>query len=277
MPAEPTPLRPLARTPRLLAAAALALCLAGAAPAQTAARPRLEIADPARACPAIAGSFVAVLDADRGMLLLSGGDFLGGRPLGRAAGENVRLAVPGGAPWTLARAVSAAGRVEIWGAVYPFTDQHTTGCVAFDRDRFSSEGDLVTYLRWVVDGVYLAIPADERRLHPALRVSNREVRLRVEGLGFQPLPLAGKESATMTFRLPGVDRTYLVTPFVLDEETARIAVQVASTAEAFWVGAEKQALGWVVASPAKPGTLAEPPLTIAVVGIAPASGAATAP
>ena len=263
----------VAALPALLAAALAVLPVtAGALD-----RPRLEIADPPRACPAITGSFVALLDAGRGMLLLSGGEFLGGRLLGRASGENVRLAAPGAAPWTLARAASPAGAVGIWGAVYPFTGEPATGCVAFDRDRFSSEGDLVTYLRWVVDCVYLALPAEERRQRPALRISSREVHLRVEGLGFQPLPLAGKESATIAFRLPGVDRTYLVTPFVLDEATVRVAVQVASTAGAFWVGAEKRTLGWVVSSLAEAGTLPDPPLTIAVVGVSPAAGSGAAP
>jgi hypothetical protein len=252
-----------------IAGAAIAAAVSPAA-AQT--RPRVDIADPAHTCPEIAGSFVALLDRDRGMLLLSGDVFLGGRPIARSGTGGATLAVPQGGTWVPAR-VSVAGGTTLFGAVYPFTDERADGCVAFDRDRFSSEGDLVTYLRWVVDGVYLALPATERERFPAFRIAAREVRFEVRGLGFQPLPLAGREGSTIAFRLPGIDRTYLITPFVVDEASSRVACQVASTAEKFWVGADKSPLGWVVATPAEPGTLPEPPLTVAVAGIDAGSGA----
>ncbi len=257
-----------------------ALACAGAAvaaavailPVQAQTRPRLEISDPARSCPAIAGSFVALLDADRGMLLLSGEEFLGGERLAATAGDTVRLSSAATGSWSLAHASVAPGPLSLWGRTYPFTGDRVTGCVAFDRDRFSSEGDLVTYLRWVVDGVYLALPAEERQRWPALRIAGREIAVRVTGLGFQPLPLAGKEGAAIAFRLPGVDRTFLLTPFVIDEASSRVAVMLASTAEAFWVGSDKKPLGWVVASQAQPGTLADPPLTIAVVSVSATEG-----
>jgi hypothetical protein len=253
----------------------IAVVMAAVAAGQT--RPRLEVADPAHACPAIGGSFVAVLDESRGMLLLSAAEFPGGRVVGRGGGEGGRLSLPGGASWQLPHLAAGAGDGQIWGALYPFAAARASGCVAFDRDRFSSEGDLASYLRWLVDGVYLSLPSDERRRWPALRIADREVRLRVEGLGFQPLPLATREGASAAFRLPGVERTYLLTPFVLDEASGRVAVQVASTAEAFWTGAQKQPLGWVVASPTAAGTLADLPLTIAVEHVSTARDAAMAP
>jgi hypothetical protein len=251
---------------RRYAAALLAAVAALPAGAQ---RPRLEVADASRSCPAISGSFVALLDPDRGMVLLSAAEFLGGRRVGAAAGGALRLVLPEAGSPTLARAVTAPAGCEVWGAVYPFTGERAAGCVAFDRDRFSSEGDLVTYLRWVVDEVYLAIPAAERAARPAFSVSNREVRLRVEGLGFQPLPLSGREGGAIPFRLPGVSRTFLLTPFVLDAATGRVAAVLASTAQEFWQAGDKQRLGTVVASPEAPGTLADPPITVVVEAVAP--------
>jgi hypothetical protein len=240
-----------------------------AAPAAAAERPRLEVADASRACPAIAGSFVALLAPEHGMVLLSAAEFLGGRRVGAAAGGALRLALPEAGNPTLARAATTPAGGEVWGAVYPFTGERVAGCVAFDRDRFSSEGDLVTYLRWVVDEVYLALPAEERAARPAFLVSTREVRLRVEGLGFRPLPLAGREGGAIPFRLPGVTRTFLLTPFVLDAATGRVAAVLTSTAQEFWQGGDTQRLGAVVAAPGSPGSLAGPPITVVVEAVAP--------
>jgi len=246
----------------------IALLVAVAGAAETA-RPRLQIEDPARSCPAVAGSFVALLDPEWGMVLLSAADFLGGRRAGTASGGALRLALPEAGSPTIARAGTPAAAAGVWGAVYPFTGEHAAGCVAFDRDRFSSEGDLVTYLRWLVDEVYLGLPAAERAERPAFRISTREVRLQVQGAGFHPLPLAGREGATLLFRLPGVERTYLLTPFVLDAGSGRVAAFVASTTQAFWQGSEKQKLGVVVAATGSPGSLADPPITLAVEAVSP--------
>lgn len=243
------------------------LAAAAAAPAAEIARPRLQIEDPARSCPAIGGSFVALLDPERGMVLLSAAEFLGGRRVGTASGGALRLALPEAGNPTIARAGTTA--TAVWGAVYPFTREHVAGCVAFDRDRFSSEGDLVTYLRWLVDEVYLGLPAKERAARPAFRISYREVKLQVQGIGFHPLALAGKEGSTLVFRLPGVDRTYLLTPFVLDAGSGRVAAFLASTTEEFWQGGDKQKLGVIVAAPGIPGTLADPPITVAIEAVLP--------
>ena len=255
------------KTRVVLAIASLATVAAAAA--TEVARPRLQIEDPARSCPAIGGSFVALLDSERGMVLLSAAEFLGGRRAGTATGGALRLALPEAGNPTIARAGTTAARIDVWAAVYPFTGEHASGCVAFDRDRFSSEGDLVTYLRWLVDEVYLGLPAGERAQRPAFRISNREVKLQVQGLGFHPLPLAGREGSTLLFRLPGVERTFLLTPFVLDAGSGRVAAFLASTTEAFWQGGDKQKLGVVVAAPGAPGTLADPPITVAVEAVLP--------
>jgi hypothetical protein len=245
----------------------LAAVGAAASAAAETARPRLQIEDAARSCPAIGGSFVALLDPGRGMVLLSAAEFLGGRRAGTASGGALQLALPEAGNPTIARAGTTPAGEAVWGAVYPFTGEHVAGCVAFDRDRFSSEGDLVTYLRWLVDEVYLGLPAEERAARPAFRISTREVKLQVQGVGFHPLPLAGREGSTMLFRLPGVERTYLLTPFVLDAGSGRVVAFLASTIQAFWQGGEKQRLGVIVAAAGAPGSLADPPITVAIESV----------
>jgi hypothetical protein len=44
---------------------------------------------------------------------------------------------------------------------------------------------------------------------------------------------------------------------------------VASTTQAFWQGSEKQKLGVVVAATGSPGSLADPPITLAVEAVSP--------
>ena len=67
-------------------------------------RPTLTVADPSHGCPPISGSFVALLEPGRGMLLLSGAPFPGGRRVGEVNGRPLQAEV-GGRTWS----VSAVG------------------------------------------------------------------------------------------------------------------------------------------------------------------------
>jgi len=227
-------------------------------------RPKLLVSAPASGCPAIDGTFVVLLDPRRGMLLLSGAEFVGGHPVGQASGGAFRVALPGSGAWDLSRAGSPAGPVELWGAAYPARAAGVGGCVAFDREQFSSEGDLVTYAQWLVNEVYLKLPAAEREKFPALRLANRVVRLRLQPAGYPPVVLQDTEGATMALRVPGGPQTLLLRPFVLDETTGRVAIELSVTDQPYFQAAEKRPLGFVVASVAQPATLADPAMTIQV-------------
>jgi hypothetical protein len=227
-------------------------------------RPKLLVSAPASGCPAIDGAFVVLLDPERGMLLLSGAEFLGGHRLGQANGEALRVALPRSGAWELSRAGSSTGPVEVWGAAYRARTEGVGGCVAFDRDQFSSEGDLVTYAQWLVNEVYLKLPTAERERFPALRLANRVVRLRLQPAGYPPVVVQDTEGATMALRVPGGPQTLLLRPFVLDETTERVAIELSITDHPYWQAAEKRPLGFVVASVAQPATLAEPAMTIQV-------------
>jgi hypothetical protein len=176
--------------------------------------------------------------------------------------------LPGGASWKLDRAGSNQGQAPLWGARYPFLAANGSGCVAFDREHWSSEGDLVTYARWLVEDIYFQLPAEERRRRPDFRISNREVSFRVERDGYGSFDMNGTEGSTLAGRYQDSQQTYLFMPFVLDEGAGRIAVQVSTTEGKYFDTSAKTVLGWVMASPGEPGALADSTFVVVVEGVA---------
>ena len=229
-------------------------------------RPQIVVADSASGCPSVAGAFVVLLDPARGMLLLSAAPFPGGHVAGDARGLPMTISVPG-ADWPIEGIGSGQGQVPLWASRYPFLAASGRGCVGFDKQFWSSEGDLVTYARWLVEEVYLELPAGERQRRPDFRLGDRQVSLRVERPGYGPFRLTGKEGATLACRYQDGARIYLLMPFVLDEATGRVAVKIAYTDGAYFDTSQKAPLGWVIASSEDPGALAEPPLTITIEGV----------
>jgi hypothetical protein len=229
-------------------------------------RPQIVVSDEASACPSVTGAFVTLLDPGRGMLLLSAAPFPGGHVAGDARGSTMTVSVPG-AEWRLDLVSSSQGQVPLWGARYPFLGASGLGCVGFDKQFWSSEGDLVTYMRWLVEEVYLDLPTEERQHRPDFRLADRQISLRVDRPGYGPFRLSGKEGATLACRYQDAARIYLLIPFVLDDATGRVAVKIAYTDGEYFDTSQKANLGWVIASTDHPGHLAEPPLTVSVEGV----------
>ena len=229
-------------------------------------RPQIVVEDAASGCPSVAGAFVTLLDPARGMLLLSAAPFPGGHVAGDARGSAMTISVPG-ATWSLDRIGSDQGQVPLWAARYPFLAVSGSGCVGFDKQFWSSEGDLVTYARWLVEEVYLELPPEERQRRPDFHLGDLQVSLRVDREGYGPFQLSGKEGSTLACRYSDGARIYLFMPFVLDEATGRIAVKIAYTDGDYFDTSQKSPLGWVIASPEKPGSLAEPALTVTAQGV----------
>lgn len=227
-------------------------------------RPEIVAADADAHCPSVAGAFVVLLDPSRGMLLLSGAPFPGGHVVGDARGGEMTINLPGGRTWKLDRAGSDVGQSPLWGARYPFLAASGYGCVAFDREHWSSEGDLVTYARWVVEEIYFELPAEERQRRPDFRISNREIGFRVERDGYGPFEMRGTEGSTRAGKYQDSQRTYLFMPFVLDEGAGRIAVRVSTTDGAYFDTTAKTVLGWAVAAPGEPGALADTSIVVFV-------------
>jgi hypothetical protein len=229
-------------------------------------RPELVVTDSATGCQSAAGAFVTLLDPTRGMLLLSAAPFPGGHVVGDARGSAMTVSVPG-ANWPLDRIGSRQGQVSLWAARYPFLETSGRGCVGFDKQFWSSEGDLVTYVRWLVEEIYLKLPAEERQRRSDFRIRDRQVSLSIDRSGYGSFRLTGKEGATLACRYQDAARTYLLIPFVLDEATGRVAVKISFTDGEYFDTAEKSSLGWVVALPEEPGSISDPALTISVTGV----------
>jgi len=225
-------------------------------------RPRLQVRDAASGCPGVSGSFVALLDPGRGMLLLSGAAFPGGAGAPTTDLGPLRLGT-----WTVDEVSAPSGAGSLWWASYPFLGKPGTGCVAFDRDRFSAEGDLVSYLRWVVEKVYFQLPAEERSRFPAFTLSDRRVSLRVEQEGYAALRLEGREGSTLAFRVAGTESTCFLLPFVLDPVSGRLAIRVARVGPDAFAPSETDWYAVVVATEGERLTLPDLPAGVVVEGV----------
>lgn len=228
---------------------------------------RVRIASPPLGCPGIEGAFVALLDARRGLLLLAGHAFPGGRGPNVVKDGTLGFQLPEGGSWTVEQLQVRAPAQRVWYARYPFRGAPVTGCVAFDRERFSSEGDLVSYVYWLVEDVYLKLPEAERNFFPAFTIGRRHVQVRVERGGFVPLPLAGQEAAAMAFRFPGDERTTLLVPYVLDPDNRRVAMEVARAADLTPPAVPRESLGFVVAAVGESVRLPELDATVVVESV----------
>ncbi len=231
------------------------------------ARSPLRVESGTQDCPGVVGAYVAVLDPARGILLLSGAPFPGGSPVGTADGRQMTVRVARTGPWQIARIGDAAAPTRVWAARYAFRGEAVRGCVGFDKDRFSAEGDLASYVHWLVGSVYARLPAAERERSPAFRLSDRVVRLRVSHQGLGTVDLKGKEGATLACRFGNEDRIFLVIPFVLDQAEERVAVEVGFTDQPYWESGEKTMIGFFVASPGAPVSVPELGLEIAVLDV----------
>jgi hypothetical protein len=201
------------------------------------------------------------------MLLLSAAEFPGGHVAGQANGSPMAVPLSDGGQWWLEQAGSSSGPVQLWAARYPFLATSGRGCVAFDRDRWTWEGDLVTYLRWLVEEVYLDMPSEARGERPDLQMKEREVTIRVSREGYRDLHLTGKEGSTLACRYDDSGRLYLFMPFVLDELAERVAVKAMSTDGAYFDQEAKTTIGWVVTGPDAPGTLEGTTFAVAVEAV----------
>ncbi len=246
----------------------LVAVVAAAAVADAADRPRITVADENLHCPSISGAFVGLLSPGRGLLLLSGAPFPGATAVGTGDGGPAEVVLPGGI-WTVAAAGGVAGPAELWAAAWPFDGDGGRGCVAFEKSRFSSEGDLASYLRWLAERVYLQLPPDARERWPALHLGEGTVRLRVEQPNTPPLTLAAPEGTVAALRPVGGEGRVLLTAFVLDDASTTVAVRVTRTGESYFAPGGKHDVAFVVASPGHPARVADPQLTVAPLPPAP--------
>lgn len=199
----------------LAALASLAVPLAGAE------RPRLAILDDVE-CAGLSGRYVALLDSERGAVVLSAAAFPGGKVAGKTSGssftsqvggfDNVRLGLEAGTPD---------------GSVWALQDrslQTARGCVAFDKDQFTWASDLLTYVRYLA-----GLLAEAQRLDPARAgfwVGDRTVRLAVSRPGVDRATLAGPEGAMLGYGSAGAPERWVFVPVPLGASGDTVLLRV---------------------------------------------------
>jgi hypothetical protein len=251
-----------ARLPGWRQAVLLLILLQGAA-VLDAAEPKggsLVVRDPDRGCPRVTGRFVALADPERGLLLLSASQFPGGQRVAGAAPGPVAIDLPGAASWPVAEVSAGPGALTLWASTVRIPVGASPACLAFNKERFSSEGDLVTYLQWLVGEVYLGLPEQSRPV--AFTLGNREVVVWIERPGYRPLRLAGREGATLTFRTEPADRVYLMRPFILERTSGRIGLWTAISDQPYWREEEKASARFFELSGAAPVTFPGTQMTV---------------
>ncbi|HUP22803.1 MAG TPA: hypothetical protein VNB06_07670 [Thermoanaerobaculia bacterium] len=204
-------------------------------------RHRLAILDDVE-CAGVSGRYVVLLEPGRGGVVLSGARFPGARVAGRSADgtfagtvagfENVRLGL---------EATSPDG--EVW-ALQDRSIAEARGCLAFDKDRFTWESDLLTYVHYLVD-----LLVEAQRLDPArsaLWVGDRTVRLEVSRPGVDRATLVGPEGAMLGYGLASAPERFVFVPVPLGVRGETVLLRVLrSEGEAFG-GKPMQHLGWAL-------------------------------
>jgi hypothetical protein len=226
-------------------------------------RPRLAILDDVE-CAGLSGRFVALVDFERGGLVLSAARFPGGRSAGRsqdgsfaravAGFESVRLGLEAGAP-----------DGDIWFTTDPTLTQ-ANGCVAFDKEHFTWESDLLTYTRYLA-----GLLAEAQRIEPArtgLWVGERTVRLEVSRPGVDRATLAGPEGAMLGYGSLSAPERFVFVPVPLGAAGDRVLLRVLrSEGEAFG-GKPMQHLGWTIVRRGEDVKAAtEPPFVVRLVAV----------
>jgi hypothetical protein len=198
-------------------------------------------------CAGASGRYVALLVPGEGLLVLSRADFPGAVRVGAVSGGRLDARVAGVGSWTLA---VDGEEGPVWG-LFDRLDLAGAppGCIAFDKDRFTWEDDLLTYVRWIVQEAFLPLPRAIRDGALPFVVSDRTVRIRAGFPGQGSIDLEGKEASTLAFRAPDGGPTYLLRPFVVDAAVRLLAVQVAVTDGAVLGPSDKQEIGTLVVGP----------------------------
>ena len=253
---------------RASTAQALVCLAASAAGAQdaTSARPALDLRAEYLGCPGVRGRYVVLIEPDRGGLVLSTREFPGGRRAGSAAAGRFQATVDGYGALDLALAPEG----EIWVLPDPALDAGISGCLAFDKDRFTWASDLLTYVRYLAEA--LLVPA--HRWDPAitsLAVGTRTVRLEVTRPGRDTAVLEGVEGGMLGYGSLTDPVRYFVLPTILDGQDTPVLVRILVNRDhAFEAGATTELATALVPADGTPVTTAtDPVFTVRLLAVEP--------
>ncbi|HVS16712.1 MAG TPA: hypothetical protein VMV46_22595 [Thermoanaerobaculia bacterium] len=241
------------------AAVGLALVVVGR-PLEAADRPPVAV-DGVPGCADISGRYVAWLRGSEVGLVASSAEFPAAQrvPLDE---RGALSAAPG-----FAQSLTVAGADVVWTLRLGAAPGAPEGCLAFDKDRFTWEGDLVSYVRYL--GGLLAAA---QGLDPSVRtlsVRHRNVALEVGEAGGPKVRLEGPEAA-----MQGLGRwtdpvRHFFLPVLVGPGEERVLVRILRNQGDPFGARSTEGIGWVLLSPGgEPGISAtEPAFELRVVGI----------
>jgi hypothetical protein len=182
----------------------LAVLLLAVLPTAQAAAQRPAL-DGAGTCAGVAGRYLATLTDGRATVL-SAAEF------------------PGGGPVSESEAGVASPTGGLWRFSVPGFAPDATGCVAFDKDRFTWPGDLATYVQYLIRELLLPAQA----LDPGLRtltVRDRTVRLEVQRPERDAAILSGPEGAMLGYgKLDDPERFFFLPVLLGEGENALVRI-----------------------------------------------------
>lgn len=244
---------------------ALAFAVALLAVPAAAQRPPLTVTDPEDAigCGEMTGRYVSFARPGVGVVLLSAEPFPGSRPAGEVVDGALALTLPGVEPLTFG--VSGAA-----GTVHGLLDRAIAppapGCVSFDKDRFTWESDLRTYLRALWEDALAAVSGAAPAISSHLHVGERTVRLTVGGEGVVPLEIGAVEGGLAGMRLTGQDAVWYVRPFVVAGGESTV-VEVLSGAGAVYAADGPTRVAVVAVGRQAPTAVPGAPFNLQLAGI----------
>jgi hypothetical protein len=251
---------------RVAVVAALASLAPMPAPAQDADRPALDLRAEYLGCPGVRGRYVALVEPGRGALVLSGHEFPGAAEAGSATGGRFQTTVAGYGAVDVALAPEGL----IWALHDRALGADFAGCLAFDKDRFTWESDLLTYVRYLAEE--LLLPAN--RWDPAissLAVGTRTVRLEVSRPGRDMAVLEGVEGGMLGYGSVSDPVRYFVLPTILGGADPAVLVRIlVNRGSAFEPGATTELATALVPPDGTPVTAASDPVfTLRLLAIEP--------
>lgn len=218
-------------------------------------RPPIEITDGSR-CATVAARYVALLEDDGNVLVLSAAPFPGSHvvPLSeeRALVEPISGHPEVGVSGDAAQVHGLEGR-EISSGV--------SGCIGFDKDRFTWASDLLTYVSYLA-----GLLREAQRLDPAQRslvVSDRTVKIEVRRPGGDFAVLEGVEGSMLGFGRPTDAQRYFLVPVLLGPTGDAMLVHVLRNEGAAFGERATGHFAWVLLTGDEAtSTATDPPLTI---------------
>lgn len=232
---------PAHRGPRALATAACLILIAGGR-LGAGERSAVTIAG-APGCEGTSGRYVAWLRGSEPGLVISSAEF----PAARSVPLDERGALGEAAPGLVqpsAKPLTITGADPVWVLGLPAEVATLEGCIAFDKDRFTWEGDLVSYVRYLA-----GLLAAAQEIDPAVRtltVGRRTVALEVGQADGRRVRLRGPVGAMQGLGRWSDPVRHFFLPVLVGPGEDRVLVRILRNQGEPFGSRSTEGIGWVL-------------------------------